>query len=994
MKKHLALAAGLAVALLPPAPAQEFQGAPALFKRLAEIAKAPPADPLAATPAGVLRTDLGKFRTDAAALAPDDAAARWLALADRFSALSREEINAVSSAEYAASEKQFNFTTLLAALPPPTAWDALAKAIEARPKATGMKGATEGVLRLIAHTLVNQPEARWQDAAALRAIFKKAHNENASYSMRNLAQALVQNDPDPKHAVAYFEEQLAMLESNGDEPSGNSLAVPDLVTLAGEATARKLLKRAFLLPRQGDLEIERGAATKTLARKVALEIAAQLKAPPWSIMDSPDSMALFEAMQKRFPAPGKNEGYRREAADAYYLLGLIAANRTADAVRFAVALSERGNHSFSLPEATAALAKSGPQRAVFAFLHDLLAQHPEMYGLWRDFINLAPQVGETDKMLATLQAALARENLPAAVRLNLRQLLAPALLASDQIDDGVKELRAILGTPPKKLRQDDESSADATDDNRESAARQLARIGKLLNRPEWIDAGLAAARGLSAEVRAAGRSPALFADLFIELGRDAEAEGQLIEAVAAASQPSPRNSRGAGELPETLANLLVLYHHAGRADDVLALLDNAAIWGVTDSGDIRPNSCGKTVSATFAAATALAAKGRTDEARRLVHAELDQNGGDDPAYALLLKLGGDGVPARLDELAARDRFEERPLIWKAQLQLDAGQPDDAEKTVRAAIAIDPSDGEQPKGDRMRAYAVLAAILEKKGDAAQAGIMRGAVEAIRVSENADDWWRAGLTTRAVKMYEEGLTHFADAYCIQSRLALRAAELGQMDKAEAHYRRAYELMPDSFGRVESHCFGCEHAFAGERAQGIAEKVFTALAAQPAAKPQVHYLLGYLREQEGRAAEALESYRRAVALDADYLNAWKKIADLGESMRLPGADADAAVLNQIRLDPLRRHGWSEVKHVTDLKALWTAIAAAGQLRPPPPGALYPLAASKAALDREQAAKPGGGERTGRSRREDFPTAGEAVAATAVLEAASEVLERAADN
>ena len=183
MKKHLALAAGLAVALLPAAPAQEFQGAPALFKRLAEIAKEPPADPLAATPADVLRTDLGKFRTDAVALAPDDAAARWLALADRFSALSREEINAVSSAEYAASEKQFDFTTLLAALPPPAAWDALAKAIDARPKATGMKGATEGILRLIAHTLVNQPEARWQDAAALRAIFKKAHNENASYSM-------------------------------------------------------------------------------------------------------------------------------------------------------------------------------------------------------------------------------------------------------------------------------------------------------------------------------------------------------------------------------------------------------------------------------------------------------------------------------------------------------------------------------------------------------------------------------------------------------------------------------------------------------------------------------------------------------------------------------------------------------------------------------------------------------------------------------------------
>ena len=36
-----------------------------------------------------------------------------------------------------------------------------------------------------------------------------------------------------------------------------------------------------------------------------------------------------------------------------------------------------------------------------------------------------------------------------------------------------------------------------------------------------------------------------------------------------------------------------------------------------------------------------------------------------------------------------------------------------------------------------------------------------------------------------------------------------------------------MPDSFGRVESHCFGCERAFEGQRAQSLAEKIFTELA-----------------------------------------------------------------------------------------------------------------------------------------------------------------------
>jgi hypothetical protein len=52
----------------------------------------------------------------------------------------------------------------------------------------------------------------------------------------------------------------------------------------------------------------------------------------------------------------------------------------------------------------------------------------------------------------------------------------------------------------------------------------------------------------------------------------------------------------------------------------------------------------------------------------------------------------------------------------------------------------------------------------------------------------------------------------------------------------------MMPDSFGRVESHCFGCERAFDGERAQSIAERVFTGIAAKRPDNPQVHYLLGY--------------------------------------------------------------------------------------------------------------------------------------------------------
>ena len=151
-----------------------------------------------------------------------------------------------------------------------------------------------------------------------------------------------------------------------------------------------------------------------------------------------------------------------------------------------------------------------------------------------------------------------------------------------------------------------------------------------------------------------------------------------------------------------------------------------------------------------------------------------------------------------------------------------------------------------------------------------------------------------------MYEESLKEFADAYCIQSRLALRYNEMGDFEKAEEHYRRAFELMPESFGRIESHCFGCEGAFTGELAQGIAERVFLKLAEETPDKAQVFYLLGYLRDQQGRKAEAAGHFRKAVEIDPDYFNAWGKLSSLAEETGMSREERDRIILERYRLNP----------------------------------------------------------------------------------------------
>ena len=735
-----------------------------------------------------------------------------------------------------------------------------------------------------------------------------------------------------------------------------------------------------------DLEIS-SDATRRLAATLALQSIDQLKRPPWSLVREPEDVPLYEALVGRFPKPTPQDAYPRKRAESIYLISLIAHNRAREAVAFLVEKHGHTGENGSLldRELTDYLVRQGLVRQVRDFLREALSTDPAA-PYWSDFIELSARVSEADKALAFLREIVARPNLSPEARETTNQFYANALLAADQVDDGLKVLRALVQAGPRAGTVKTDDAEAEIKKNYDKAGVQvypellaelggvgwrgrpdngmeafvgyclkLARIGHLLGRPELVDEGVAAAKqwlGKASPNKDQGSNGTeeLLAFL-VSANRGPEAEQLLIAEMVHAAKPS-RSPYGLFQMGALTEKLACLYHRVGRQEDVLKLLDESPSWSQPDLASLA-NEEQLSVPVLFVAARALATAGHKDEARRLAERLLEHKGGYDPAYALLLELGGDGLEAQLDALARRDRFEERPLIWKAKLQLAAGRTDEAEKTVRAAIAIDPSDGEEGKGDRMRAYAVLGDVLEKKGDMEQAKIMRGAVAAIRLSEDADDWWEAGLLTRAVKMYEEALGHFADAYCIQSRLALRYSELGDYDKAELHYRRAFELMPDSFGRIESHCFGCEGAFSGDRAQNIAERVFTRLTVETPTKPQVFYLLGYLRQEQSRWGTAAMQFRQAVTLDPDYFNAWERLYSLPEDAGVSQEDIQAAVLAMLRLDPGVHHHNADFRKVRNLAALWDGVLAAEKARPPlDRGPIYSLAATKIELERRRKA------------------------------------------
>jgi tetratricopeptide (TPR) repeat protein len=728
--------------------------------------------------------------------------------------------------------------------------------------------------------------------------------------------------------------------------------VPDLVGLVDESKADAILREALSKPVR--LYVPEGSQTRALARKIALEQVASLPVPQWGLVDSMDGVDLYEALERRFPGGGATDERRRSRkgeADVYYFLHLVVKGRHADAEKALRAVA--GTNTLHIPKpAVEALQRAGYNEALYGFLHSLLGRHPELRA-WEVYTREAAYTGHSADALALVDELLARKDLADYIRADLRFQRVNALLAADKVEPAVAELHVLLAAPP----QQNEKGLQA----RMDAALRLAGLGRILERRDLAESGLSFARAvvdLPSDRERSWRRGELLKSLFAEQRRLGLLEQAQAVAVAELkrSAAASKEQYGFGNSSERAAivELAGLYGQSKRHQDVIVLLNESTQWGARDLSGLLAEKDSLGVPAGMTAARALAETGNSAAALAVVRALIDALPGYDPAYELLAGLDKD-ANAYLNKVYARDQFEERPLIWKAIVMSRLGRYVEAESLIRQAIVIDPSDGEEGANDRMRAYAVLADILEARGAKEPAAQFRKAVQAIRISERSDELLRLGLYERAFAGYREALGHFSDAYCIQSRLAVRLMERGRREEAFDHYRRAYELMPASFGRVESHCFGCESVFQGPEQQQIAEKVFSELLAKDPKKPQVHYLLGYLYKERGRYPEALKRFRESVQLDAEYLNAWKHLHDLASRVYIESRERDVARMKLLELDPRRRHVHYELDSVGDLGGLWRAVEAAYSANQQPGNrSLYPLRRSAAVEDQALAKMP----------------------------------------
>jgi tetratricopeptide (TPR) repeat protein len=435
-----------------------------------------------------------------------------------------------------------------------------------------------------------------------------------------------------------------------------------------------------------------------------------------------------------------------------------------------------------------------------------------------------------------------------------------------------------------------------------------------------------------------------------EGGRANEVEPLLIEWMA----KRQGNSSSGNDAPQ---HLLSFYVRHNRMADAVILLTDAPWWGEKrDALALLDDRCGEDGRLDKPIANALFETGRVDEAKKLLTEVMKRSHSRDWTYELLLKMAGDKLDdflVLMDTLYARDAFEERPLIWKAEALRRLKRLEDAEKVIRHALKVDPTDGESPAGERVRAYGVLADILADRGKEEDAKFFRDVVEAVRVAEKGDELATLGLVQRSLEYFAKAETLFADAYCVQWRLAERMRAMGKLEEAQKHYEIAFERMPEQFGQVASLCFGCMGVFDSEESCNAAENVLSRLVKTSPVRPAVYYLMGQLREKQKRYEEAYEAYTKALEGDPDYLDVMRHLYGLRKNIKRPDADWAAIQTRMIKLDPLGKHFTVSGNDILDWASFWTIRNGAVATLPPSLETLFPLTANVKRLDAEKEKK-----------------------------------------
>lgn len=209
-------------------------------------------------PAAVALPSTASFSDRAAALAkqvstlaPEEAAKQWLILFDAESATPAGEANEEQISRMIAMRTgRGDADPLMEALPAPGAWEALSKAIQARPLPdAGAKRRRELALRAMGHLLTNDTASLGKLSEELEKLasadpgLRMAMQSPMSSGSESISQILLGRAEAP---AAVADQLLREIESANEGNGSSRIEVPDLVTLVGAAKARSCFVKRSL----------------------------------------------------------------------------------------------------------------------------------------------------------------------------------------------------------------------------------------------------------------------------------------------------------------------------------------------------------------------------------------------------------------------------------------------------------------------------------------------------------------------------------------------------------------------------------------------------------------------------------------------------------------------------------------------------------------------------------------------------------------------------
>lgn len=745
----------------------------------------------------------------------NNAAHEWFALYDAFRVVAKDALGSVADPRVG---HMLSMLSLIAVLPEPAHWapmrqEAQRRSVRVQPSKDA--GVSALAMVLLFDTLLNDTAAQARTLVALNNAVATASKER-----RDQAQPLIAEWRKHLSEEAGRYDPVAELkrELDGTDPDDRQCCflVASLIDESDERRARKFLEHA-LFQRRIELAFVSHDGTIALAQKIASANPQRLARVQWGLAEGPRALEFFYAMAALAECrrsgcskivPGTDFDRALALAPRRVRRGLlkplILAKEDERAERLLLEASDTEIGAFELTEIIQSMVNDGQGQRAFDFVRSFLVEHPKT-AYWRSLNAFAYS---TDQRLAQQAYVLLAKAPHDTIGLEqTRTQLNGSIVSEPGVDEEfaatAQRLQQRLALPVAKNTENFFDTDPRL--SRSEAAIQLAELGLLEHREEWLNEGLIAVESALGETRAAAngrerydgtydrnRMLTAVVRLLHDSGRVTRAEQLLFDELAAIGATCRATDLAgchdrftdiySGAAIDAAPRLLVaLYADAGRDADVRIFADRYPLWPHADATNLQTDMGFPDLEhPAIAIARSLLVGGETTRAANLLRAMLGGYGATPDAARLYGRVaGGEAIEMSLQN------YRQKPGPRLAIAALVAAGAGESQRSQELAFAARREQLYPPWRGAMDE--VLADAAKSAGDEAAATRWHEAAKGQLLALLAIRYEQAGITSKAEALYQQAIAKAQPGDCIGTQTLSLARKRGNHAEVAAQLRR---------------------------------------------------------------------------------------------------------------------------------------------------------------------------------------------------------------